>query len=246
MSTSLLPQEIYLLERYSSVEYFGEMRDAWRETLHFVEDSLSRFMARLPADLRQRPLPMQPDVVWGQRVLPHFRDTAAILDGAFIRLTHGDADALRSANAVVSDVRGQRDFSSDWLDEVAPGGSARYGELLHRADRLASNIFRTAAIGWVTGALSHRYSPRSRGELDRPAVWPRYELDGSVQVRTGELVPESGIYLPDVAEAASQFLIGGFAALPAMTGFDGQQYTAKVPAVWTRVRRMQQQKPAFL
>jgi hypothetical protein len=27
MSTPLVPQEVYLLERYSSLEYFGELRD---------------------------------------------------------------------------------------------------------------------------------------------------------------------------------------------------------------------------
>jgi hypothetical protein len=29
MSAPLIPQEIYLLERYSSLEYFGRMRDAF-------------------------------------------------------------------------------------------------------------------------------------------------------------------------------------------------------------------------
>lgn len=65
MSAPLYPQEIYLLERYTSVEYFGSMRDAWQAMVDHVEDCLARFMAKLPADYRSRPLPLQPDIAWG-------------------------------------------------------------------------------------------------------------------------------------------------------------------------------------
>lgn len=57
MSAPLYPQEIYLLERYTSVEYFGAMRDAWQAMVDHVEDCLARFMVKLPADYRSRPCP---------------------------------------------------------------------------------------------------------------------------------------------------------------------------------------------
>ncbi|CAJ0683340.1 hypothetical protein ACTHR6_17815 [Ralstonia holmesii] len=90
MSTPLYPQEIYLLERHTSVEYFGAMRNAWHAAVNHVEDCLARFMTKLPADYRSRPQPLQPDIVWGQRALPNFRQTALMLDDSFIRLTHHD------------------------------------------------------------------------------------------------------------------------------------------------------------
>ncbi|WP_255581758.1 hypothetical protein [Cupriavidus sp. AU9028] len=227
-----------MLERYSSREYFGRMRDAWQEVVEYVDERLSRLMARLPSEVRSRPLPMQADIVWGQRVLPNFRNSAQILDDAFIRLTHGDSGALRFANAVTSAVRGQYDFSPNWLDELEPGGVAKYWTLLSCADQLAGNVTTTASSGWVSGMLSHNYSAQWSGELDPPAVWPRYALDGTVQVRTGATTPESGVYLPDVANASAQFHIAGSAAAPALIGSDGKQYISEVPTVWTRVRRI--------
>ncbi|MFK1437616.1 hypothetical protein ACIU0H_28715 [Pseudomonas aeruginosa] len=75
MTTSLLPQELYLLERYSSLEYYSQMRDAWEVMLKHVEDCMDRFMLQLPVDYRARPLPRQRNTVWEQVALPNFRNT---------------------------------------------------------------------------------------------------------------------------------------------------------------------------
>lgn len=37
MATPLIPQEIYLLERYSPLGYFGQMRDAWQVMLNMLK-----------------------------------------------------------------------------------------------------------------------------------------------------------------------------------------------------------------
>lgn len=239
MSTPLYPQEIYLLERYTSVEYFGAMRDAWQTMLDHVEDCMARFMAKLPADYRSRPLPLQPDIVWGQRVLPNFRKTALMLDDSFIRLTHHDYEALLFADAVTSDVRGQRDFSADWFDEVQQGAVSRYEELLYQANQHAFNISHTVHIGWNTTSLSTNYNVSARGPLNAPAAWPRYELDPSLQVRTGKTVAESGIYLPDIDDSSAEFLCAGDDAPTALVGYNGQQNISEAPALWTRVRRVE-------
>ncbi len=94
MPTPLIPQEIHLLERYSSLEYFGLMRDAWEAMVRHCEDCLQRFMRNLPADYRRRPQPLQPDVVWGELVIRNFRDTMLDLFDSYIELSHGDANAL--------------------------------------------------------------------------------------------------------------------------------------------------------
>lgn len=75
MPTPLRPQEIYLLERFSSKEYYMQMQDAWAAMLEYLEDCLQRFMRRLPPNYRRRPLPEQPDIAWGGTVLPNFRNT---------------------------------------------------------------------------------------------------------------------------------------------------------------------------
>ena len=238
MSTPLYPQEVFLLERYSSVEYFDAMRAVWEAMLAHVEDCLNRFTARLPADYRSRPQPLQPDIVWGQRVLPNFRSTARILDDGFIRLTHGDHEGLRAAVGVTGDVRGQSDFSIDWFDEVEPDAAARYEELLNLAHAHAMNIDQTIYASWVMSTLSTGYDANARGPLAAPPAWPRYALDALTQVRTNEPVVESGVYLPDQDSSCAQFLVAGKPAPSACIGFNGQQYTSKSPALWTRVRRV--------
>ena len=59
------PQEIYLLERYSSTEYFKELVDAYKNMLDAAENALELFMQDLPYDYRNRHISQQPDVVWG-------------------------------------------------------------------------------------------------------------------------------------------------------------------------------------
>ena len=108
MATPLIPQEIYLLERFCSLERFERMRDAWAAMVKHAEDCLQRFMAKLPPDYRSRPLWDQPDAVWGERVLPNFRNTLFSLNQGYIRLHHGDSKALGCANGVTGDLRGQR------------------------------------------------------------------------------------------------------------------------------------------
>lgn len=55
MVTPLIPQEIYLLERFCSLERYGDMRDAWQAMISHVENMLERFMQDLPKDYRKRP-----------------------------------------------------------------------------------------------------------------------------------------------------------------------------------------------
>jgi hypothetical protein len=42
------PQEIYLLERYPSLDYFCELRDTWADMVKHLETCLDRFMQNLP------------------------------------------------------------------------------------------------------------------------------------------------------------------------------------------------------
>src|ERR1700712_162920 len=159
MSTPLIPQEIFLLERYCQPEPFEKMRDAWAEMVKHAENMLERFMRQLPPDYRNRPLPNQPDRVWGERVLPNFRNTLQDLNSDYITLTHGDLRALDGAGGVWSDLRGQRmDYPEDWMDEVEPGAADKFSDLGSAASFLARPIENTARQGWQEGDLTSRYA----------------------------------------------------------------------------------------
>jgi len=241
----LTPQEIYLLERYTSLEYYAQMHDAWEAMLKHVEGLLDRFMRNLPADYRKRTQPNQPDIVWGQLVLPNFRSTMQSLYDGYIRLSHGDYSAY-GGSQVENDFRGQREFW-DWLmDEVEPGASVKYWKLLGQASHVAGNIHHTAHASWVRSDLTTRFSVE-RGLLNAPPAWPRYRLNPNVQVRTDDLVLQTGIYLPDIDDSNAQFLIASRyytkyvrSAPPARFGYDPQttQCISKVPTLWTLVERV--------
>src|SRR4051812_47823057 len=112
MGTPLIPQEIYLLERYLSADYFGRLRDTWAEMITHLERCLDQFMREPPLDYRHRPLPEQPDAVWGERVIPNFRDTLQGLDEGYVKLLRGDLSALQYCWGPLSDFKGQTDFWS--------------------------------------------------------------------------------------------------------------------------------------
>ncbi|MDH5823495.1 hypothetical protein QFW77_10910 [Luteimonas sp. RD2P54] len=243
MPTPLLAQEIHLLERYSSKAYFGAMRDAWERMLRHAERCLEAFVAKLPPDYRDRPLPEQPDIVWGERILPNFRNTADSLNNAYIRLTHGEMQALGVAAMVRSDFSGfSRDYSSDWMDEPqvlarVDGGGAAFWRWLALASQYASNIEFTEGAYWTQGALTHRYNPDARGPLDPPSLWRRYVLSATQTAQTGEPVTRTGIYLPRVDDSCAAFMIEGLPAPPASIGYDPEtmQNTSEAECSWRLV-----------
>jgi len=247
MSTPLIPQEIYLLERYCQPEPFEKVRDAWAAMVKHAEVMLDRFMRQLPPDYRNRPLPNQPDRVWGERVLRNFRDTLQQLNESYIELSHGDLNALDGAGGVASDLRGQRmDYPEDWMDEVEPGAANRFSDLGLAADLLARPIVRTARQSWDEGDLTVHYSDRVKAPLNPPASWPIYRLNPKVRVRSGDRTPKTGIYLPDVDRGFPALLIenavrlrgkAAKASVPTYVLPDGSQQDV-VPTTWTLVERI--------
>jgi hypothetical protein len=243
MATPLIPQEIYLLERFCSLERYGDMRDAWQAMLKHAEHMLDRFMHNLPPDYRKRAQPDQPDIVWGELVLPNFRETMQLLNDGYIKLSHNDYEALGRSHGVAGGVRGQTsDYSSTWMDEVEPGAEAKYYELLFKADTLAWPIERTSSGIWSPGALTTRYAEVINEPLNAPPRWPTYRLNRQVTVRSGDWVPKTGIYLPDVDNGFPTLLIEsddpwvGEANDAMITLPNGRSGYA--PATWTLVERV--------
>lgn len=243
MTTPFIPQEIYLLERYTSVESLEQVRDAWREMLDYAEDLLDRFMLQLPPDYRNRPRPEQPDIVWGGRVLPNFRNTMGYLADACIKRAIGDYEALDRVAGVTGGIRGQGEFWSGWMNEVEPGAEDRYYDLLHRAGQLAQPIDITTSGIWSPGDLTtHYHEILSTLPLNPPASWPVYRLNTQVKVKSGDRTPMTGFYLPDVDNSFPTLLIKSDDEL---TGEANEAYVGKtfspdgyLPCTWTLIERL--------
>jgi len=200
---TIKPQEIYLLERYTSLDYLGNLRDIWGAMISHLERCLDDFMADLPADYRKRQLQEQPDVVWGERVLPNFRKSFEGLCNGVVLRSQGDLAGLEYSHGPFNDFRGQVDFSSDWMkknDEIA------YSDLLNQSVLLAGNIIATIEAAWSPLDLTDNYSEQDRGPLHLPATWPAYRLDKTVSVESDDEIKHSGIYLPDTQDSCAQFL----------------------------------------
>ena len=243
MPTPLLPQEIHLLERYSSKTYFDAMRSAWEQMLQHAEASLEAFVGRLPLDYRSRPLPEQPDIVWGERVLPNLRNTAEALNNAYIQLTHGEMQALGTSGLIQSDFSGfSRDYSANWMDEpqvveVVAGGSTAFWKWLAIALQHAANIEFTVGAYWKKGELGIRYDSIARGALEAPPQWTRYSLSKTRTATTGETVTETGIYLPLLDCSCAAFMTQGALAPPASIGYDPatMQNVSEMACTWIMV-----------
>lgn len=232
------PQEIYLIERYSSTEYFKELLDAFKHMLDAAENALELFMQDLPYDYRDKHISQQPDVVWGEHVLPNFRSTLESLHYGYKRLLEGDLSALQYAGNVVTDFRGQTaDYLPDWMDKE---NYRLFNDWQNEASKLASNIKATVFGNWVTGNLSYRYNIKARGELNLPSSLPIYHLNPEIKVKTGQTVMQNGIYIPEIQEASAQLLLKGHDAIEALVGLSssGLQYAREESTTWLLVERI--------
>ena len=243
--SQLIPQEVYMLERYTSKEYFVLARDAWDEMVRHVETCLELFVRALPPNYRRRPLWNQPDVVWGERVLPAFRSTRNYLNTAYINLVHGDTVALGHASRISSDVRGQSDSSADWMNEESvvsfiKNSKEKYYELLSKANFFARNISTTDFSQWPWTFLGNRYNSSSRGPLDPPDRWPKYRVNSDFRISTGQKVLHGGIYLPTVNEASVQFLNEGKTVPRALVGLldNKQTFRDRFASDWILIERV--------
>lgn len=244
--TKLVPQEIYLLEKFTSPQYLAELRDTWGDLIKHLEQCLDQFMVNLPSNYRNRPLPEQPDAVWGERILPNFRETFQGLCSGVISLSHGDIKALRSANGPFNDYKGQREYSTDWMNTA---DADRYFELLNKANTMAGNICATEEPYWQPGDLLNYV--KNRGPIEIPSELPEYRLNSNTIVRTDEFVKHPGIYLPDLDGSCAEFLNPYNEAPPAIvvegnrdllhpsTGakYGEEPVFEDKPCIWTLVER---------
>ena len=243
--TALIPQEVYLLERYSSLDYFGTMRDAFEACVKAAEGALAEFMKHLPPDYRNQPIFKQPDRVWGETIIPNLQFSLRGLNNGFISLTHGDARGLCTAgNLNTAFTAIQRDYDWEWMPEPF---YSNYDAHKRIARKLASNISHTEQGNWEIGELTYDYHEGARGPLSPPPSWPLYRLNPAVRVGPNEKVTQSGVYLPDAPNSCAQFLIAGYTppeanVQPTPDDLNDQGYfrqpTERHPATWTLIERV--------
>lgn len=209
MHTKTHAHEIYLLENYISLEYFGELRDTWAAMVEHLENCLDVYMRNLHPNYRSQPLSAQPDIVWGNRVLPNFRSTLQGLNQGFILLTHGDFEGLAFAHGPRSDFKGQMDYWSGWM----PGPDENlYGEYLSKCVEIAHNIVLTEGAYWDYLPVSNYtncFAP-----IRMPAQWPKYIVSRNVFVESGKKAQQSGIYIPNIPRSCAQFLSTNYSEAP--------------------------------
>jgi hypothetical protein len=237
MATSLIPQEIYLLERYSSLDYYTQMLNAWTKMVAVAEEALRQFTLSLPPGLRSRPLYEQYDITWGETVLPNFRSTLASLETGYAMLKQGDLSALGFGGNVKSAAIGQRrEFPADWMPQNL---EKEFWYWQSEASFRASNISFTESAGWYSGNLSNRYN-EARGPLNPPNSWPQYRLNPKVTVKTGDVVLQSGIYLPACDNSCAEVQIKGYECLRAHVGYDPltTHAVSRAETTWTLVERI--------
>ncbi|MQA36757.1 hypothetical protein [Rugamonas aquatica] len=250
MTEKFNPQEIFLIERYISVAYFGQLRDVWGEMIRHIEKCLDNYMARLSLEYRNRPLPEQPDVVWGERVLPNFRNTFQELSDGYILLSSGSLNGLNYCHGPMNDFKGQQEFWSGWMNS---DDDTRYRKLLITATNMSGNIAATVGAHWELFELERDYMEALRGPLDLPEHWPAYQVDQTMTVLTGDKPTIAGIYVPDVENSCAEYISVEFSEAPACRAWvrsenliddtTGKQYgTSEIfedrLCRWTLVKRM--------
>ena len=214
------------------------MRDAFAQMLEAAEYALELFVNDLPFDYRNRPINRQPDIVWGERVLPNLRSTLDSLNVGYQELLQGDLIAIRYGTNVKSDFRAiNMDYDIDWMPKQQ---QLDYDQWQREASLRAFNMEITSYFGWCIGDLMEDYSTESRGPLNPPESWPIYRFNPKYSVELDEIVPVAGIYVPDRADASAQVLLDGMLANKAYVGYDPEtmQAVGRAPVTWMLVERI--------
>jgi hypothetical protein len=237
MKTLLIAQEVYLLERYSSLAYYKEMMEAFAALVATTEQALEQFMQDLLPDYRSRHQSMQPDIVWGERVIPNLREALEGVRNGWIHLQAGNYSALSlSTNVSGSFAAIVRDYDTEWMSQEF---QKQYRVHRIAASIASSNIDHTVMAQWPCTYLSAEYSPDAFGELNPPESWPVYRLNPAVNVSTSANVPQTGIYLPDLDNSSPQFLIEGSQAWEAtVVDVPGTEDWRRQPTTWTLIERI--------
>ncbi|SLJ84302.1 hypothetical protein [Psychrobacter sp. DAB_AL43B] len=150
--------------------------------------------------------------------MPNLRNTLDSLNVGYQELLKGDLAAIGYGGNVKSDFRAiSMDYDIDWMPEQQ---QLDYYKWEREASLRAFNMKITSYFGWCLYGLIENYSIESRGPLNPPESRPIYSLNQQYSVKTDEIVPVAGIYVPNRADASAQVLLDGMLANEANVGYD--------------------------
>lgn len=247
MNYKVNPKATYLLEQFSSLEFFEVMRNNYQLFLDSLEELFEFYMHNLPYNLRDLPLPDQADINWGGTVLPNLRATMERIDTAHRKIKSGDFTYLYCVGEIRSNDKGLKEFSPHWMDDLPYDKVKQCWDYYSIATSYASVIEQTYPTSWDMDDLIYDLKKMDIFQnitLDLPESYPIYRINPSIMVKSNERLERTGIYLClDVKEqiafmAASEEEENGVASVIAI-GHDPDTYeTLYAETSWVLIERL--------
>ena len=197
----LHPQECYFLEKFISAEHYAETRDAIIAYIDAHEDALARYKREISLNVRKPPQWQQAYVVWETRVMPNIRDLREHFTKRHIQRSHNNPEAFKMGNAMGYIQKGIVEFWNGWMTEEE---ILVISQLETIASKLESRLSDSLRGAWEEGDLTYINTMYDKSEL--PKKIPRYELDQSVRIESGDVPTLTGFYLPDINFAPARFI----------------------------------------
>lgn len=247
MNYKINPKVAYLLEQFSSLEFFEIMRNNYHLFLESLEELFEIYMHNLPYNLRDLPLPEQADINWGSTVLPNLRETMDRIDYAYAKVKSGDFTYLNYVGEISSNQKGLSEFSPHWMDDLPDDKVKQCWDYNLIATSYASVIGQTYPTYWDMDTLIYDFKTIDIFDniiLDLPNSYPIYRINPEITVKSNEKLEKTGIYLcQEIGDriefmAASEEKDNGVANV-IIVGHDPETYeTLFAEANWILIERI--------
>ena len=203
----LHPQEIFMIERYTSLERLKKLHETWAEFLTKSRGYLDAYAKNPPKD----PSLMETyeKVITAGRVkfFPYCESWLASINEGCLLLKHND---LRGIAKVGSP--GGTFYDDFWGRWLSPTELEYCDALRSKAYKFSMPIKTSAQKIWAEGELTYMKDiedPINLGPRNLPPKLPVYDLDHSTRLEIGQPIKEPGIYLPDIDRTAASILLIG-------------------------------------
>ncbi|NAR49098.1 hypothetical protein GPS60_16275 [Acinetobacter haemolyticus] len=209
MCYSVNPKAAYLLEQFSSLEFFETMRNNYGLFLDSLEELFEIYMHNLPYNLRSLPYPEQADIQWGGAVLPNLRNTMDRIDSAYAKIKSGDFTYLRCTGEIRSNDKGLSEFSPHWMDNLPTAKVKQCWDHYSVAKSYASIISNTYPTYWNLDELVIDYPEDDifhEINLVLPDSYPVYRVNPEIIVKSNEKVEKTGIYICEQDRKRIEFM----------------------------------------
>ncbi|WP_168379327.1 hypothetical protein [Acinetobacter cumulans] len=204
MNFKIDPKFLYLLEHFSSKEFFYSMRNNYQSFLDRLELLFVVYMRNLPYNYLDFPMPEQVDINWGGTVLPLLRKTMDTLDFAYIRIKEGDLTYLDCASEIRSNDKGMSEFSKKWMDELHHENVKECWDFYTKAKAEAFIIENTYPTYWNQESIVDEISDISK--INIPVSYPIYRVNQSIKVKSNEKIAITGLYISEFVPNRVEFM----------------------------------------